>query len=104
MLAKYINGKRREHLERGAVLPLSGPVFGDVLNWDFAGSGGSACFQADCPLAVPHQPRPYGPFLGERTGAGSSLAQADALRTLRIYGYASAFWPFQPCYVEKNEN
>ena len=27
-----------------------------------------------------------------------------ALRTLRIHGYASAFWPFQPCYVEKNEN
>ena len=104
MLAKSPNSKCREGRERGAALPPFSPRFADVLNGDRAGLGGGIRFQADRPLAALHQPRPYSPLWRERAGAGSSLAQSDALRTLRIYGYASAFWLFQPCYIEKIGN
>ena len=44
--------------------------------------------------AAPDQLRPYSPFMERAGRAGSSFVQADVLKTLRIYGYASAFWPF----------
>ena len=74
------------------------------FTWVVLALRGDISFQADRPLAALHQPRPFGPLWRERAGAGSALAETNVLRTLRIYGYASAFWPFQPCYAEKIEN
>jgi hypothetical protein len=55
-------------------------------------------------LVALHQPHPALSIKGCRDGAGLSLAQSYALRTLRIYGYASAFLRFKPCYAGKFEN
>ena len=38
------------------------------------------------------------------TSAGLGFLVHRFLKTLRIHGYASAFWPFSPCYVGKFQN